>query len=353
LGVLAGHFNDFSMMLRDLMVRVKHETHSLEEGMVRLSANTEETAGAVRQISANIESLKQQALSQSASVTESSATVEQITKNISQLYRLIERQSDGVATSSSSIEEMVANIQSMTANIERMGSYYQKLLDKSDSGKSAIETVVKQVKDIGSLSESLQEANTLIAGIAAQTNLLAMNAAIEAAHAGEAGQGFAVVADEIRKLAENAAGQSKAIAKNIKSIRGGIEAVVSSSGTSARTFEDILEQIRVLSRLEEEVRYAMKEQSSGSSQILDSLANINDITSEVRLSAQEMQNGSNTVLLEMRRLLQLAGELENGMVEMAVGADEIQRAAQDNNDLSVQATTSVRTLKEETDKFKT
>jgi methyl-accepting chemotaxis protein len=353
LGLLAGHFNSFATVLRDLVQRVKTEADQLQEGFLRLSSNTEETAGAIRQITANIESIKQQTTNQSASVTGSSTNVEQINRSVSTLYRLIERQAEGVATSSSSIEEMVANIQSVTANIERMGGYYEKLLGKSESGKQAIETVAKQVKEIDGQSETLQEANSLIAGIAAQTNLLAMNAAIEAAHAGQAGMGFAVVADEIRKLAENAATQSKNISHNIKNIRSVINAVVDSSGTSARTFEDILEQIRILSRLEEEIRYAMQEQSTGSSQVLDSISNINEITTEVRESAEEMQDGSNTVLLEMRHLLQLASELDNGMTEMAAGAEEIRRAAEDTNDLSGQTSRSVRALKDEVDKFKT
>ncbi|HRW25789.1 MAG TPA: methyl-accepting chemotaxis protein, partial [Spirochaetia bacterium] len=271
LGQMAGFFNTFVDKLAGIMVRVKAEIGSLGDGMVQLASNTEETAGAIRQITANIESLKLQSINQSASVTESSATVEQIAKNIERLYRLIERQSEGVSSSSSSIEEMVASIQSVTANIERMGSYYEKLLGKSDAGRGAIETVVKQVRDIDAQSENLQAANQLIAGIAAETNLLAMNAAIEAAHAGEAGMGFAVVADEIRKLAENAAVQSKTIGQTIKGIRGVIEAVVASSGQSASTFDEILEQIRILSRLEEEIKYSMQEQSAGSSQILESL----------------------------------------------------------------------------------
>ena len=180
-----------------------------------------------------------------------------------------------------------------------------------------------------------------------------MNAAIEAAHAGEAGMGFAVVADEIRKLAENAATQSKTIGQNIKGIRGGINDVVTSSGTSASTFEEILEQIRILSRLEEEVKYSMQEQSAGSSQILESLASINEVTADVRQSAQEMQEGSNAVLLEMRRLLQLSSELENGMSEMAAGAGEIQRAAHDTNELTIAASRSVQSVSDEIGRFKT
>jgi len=353
LGQLTGYFNDFVTMLRGIIDRVKTEVHSLSEGMIQLSSNTEETAGAIRQITANIESLKIQSINQSSSVTESSNTVELIARNIVQLYKLIERQADGVASSSSAIEQMVASIQSVTGNIERMGTYYEKLLGKSDSGRGAIETVGTQIKEIDAQSENLEEANSLIAGIAAQTNLLAMNAAIEAAHAGEAGQGFAVVADEIRKLAENAALQSKTIARNIKGIRTTIDAVVSSSGLSARTFEEMLEQIRILSRLEEEIKYSMQEQSAGSVLILQSLAGINDVTADVRHSAQEMQDGSNTVLLEMRRLLQLSSELENGMSEMAAGAEEIRRAAQDTNDLSITAARSVQAVATEMTQFKT
>lgn len=353
LGLLAAYFNSFASTLQDLINQVKTETATLQNGFIKLSSNTEETAGAIRQITANIESIKAQTMNQNASVTGSSKSVERINHNVGTLHRLIEEQANGVASSSSSIEEMVANIQSVTANIERMGGYYEKLLGKSASGKQAIETVTKQVREIDSQSETLQEANGLIAGIAAQTNLLAMNAAIEAAHAGQAGRGFAVVADEIRKLAENAATQSKSISGNIRNIRSVINAVVASSGLSAHTFEDILEQIHILSRLEEEIRHSMNEQNSGSVQVVESISSINKITTEVKQAAQDMQENANAVLQEMRRLLQLSSELDNGMAEMAAGAEEIRRAAEDTSELSSQTSRSVQALRAEVDKFKT
>jgi len=353
LGLLSNYFNEFVGMLRGLLDRFKVEIRSLTDGMDRLSVTTSESAIAIRQIAGNIENFRQQTREQGSSVNESSQTLEQIARNILKLYKLIERQAESVSSSSSSIEQMVSSIQSVTANIERMGGYYEKLLGKSESGRSAIETVVKQVREIDSQSENLQEANSLIAGIAAQTNLLAMNAAIEAAHAGEAGQGFAVVADEIRKLAENAAGQSKTIAHNIKGIRSVINAVVDSSGMSARTFDEILEQIRVLSHLEAEIKYSMQEQSSGSVQILESLANINGVTSEVRTSAEEMQEASNSVLTVMKRLLESSDALEKGMAGIATGAEYIRRAAQDTSELAVAAAASVKTVAAETEQFKT
>ena len=351
LGKLASYFNDFIAMLQNLITAVKQQINGFKNLLSQLTCNTEETASAIREIAANIDHLRQETSAQSTSVNESSATMEQMTASINNLHELIEKQAESVSSSSSSIEEMVANIQSVTANIERIGTYYEKLMERSDAGKNAIDTVVQQIHDIDKQSGALQEANNLIAGIAAETNLLAMNAAIEAAHAGEAGRGFSVVADEIRKLAENASRQSKTIAQNIKSIRGVIGAVVTSSNTSAHTFEDIVDQIKQLSNLEEEIKYAMKEQSSGSNLILSSLADINAITSQVRKAASEMQSGTSVLINEIEQIKQLASEIENGMNEMLIGTQEIQSAAQDNSNLAVSADTDIKKLAELTEKF--
>jgi methyl-accepting chemotaxis protein len=353
IGRLAGHFNEFVGSLRSIIGSVQSEADKLNDATSTLTANMNETASAIQQITVNIEAMKLQAINESASVTESSATVEQIARNIDSLYRMIAKQADGVSSSSSSIEQMVANIQSVTRNVEQMGALYRRLLDRSDSGREVLRAVTLQVREVEDKSEALQDANSLIMSIAAQTNLLAMNAAIEAAHAGEAGAGFAVVADEIRKLAEIASRQSKAISVNVKSIRSSIQAIVDSSGRAETTFGDILAQIDQLNRLEEEVKASMLEQSSGSSLILDSLSDINSITTEVRESAHEMQEGSATVLNEMKRLIQISAELERGMSEMAQGAEEIRGAAVATNELAAEAAASVKQLHAETEKFKT
>jgi len=353
IGVMAGDFNVFTGVIRDLVNRVKEETRKINGNMDELAANMNDTTSAVQEIAATIDSIKQQGINQSASVSESSATVEEIAKRVGILTAAIERLAENVSLSGSSTEEMVANVQSVTANVESMGAYYQRLQSHSNEGRETIRRLSAQAKDIVQQSNSLQEANALISGIASQTNLLAMNAAIEAAHAGEAGRGFSVVADEIRKLAENAAIQSKAVTRNINSIRHAIEAVVSSSVDTEKAFEEIVEQIAVLSNLEEEVKNAMREQSEGSSQIVEALSGMNSVTSEVKTEATAMREGSATVLEEMNRLLRLTSELENGMAEMASGAAQIRAAASATNSLSIRAVESVKALAGETEKFKT
>jgi methyl-accepting chemotaxis protein len=239
--------------------------------------------------------------------------MDQITVNIGVLKDDIGVQSQSVAHSSAAIEEMVASIGSITDRFEQMGAFFGKLLDASDAGRNKLTAMHGLIGDISRESTSLHEANTVISTIASQTNLLAMNAAIEAAHAGEAGKGFAVVADEIRKLAEMSAGQSKEIAGDVKSISRAIDAVVQSSNETEAAFLNIVEMITTLNEIESEIRQAMIEQNAGSRQVIDALGRINDVTHRVRSGSAEMTTGCQAVSDELKRLLAISQSLRESM----------------------------------------
>ncbi len=352
LGELAEHFNGFQNELAALVRDVKETTESLKETGTELSATMEQTASAAVQISANVESIKKRTIDQSAGATESSATVERISENLKSLSNIISRQAESVANSSASIEEMVANVRSVTRNVEHMGDEYTKLVDSAGTGRTLVDRTVTEVKRIAERSDRLRDANSLIASIAAQTNLLAMNAAIEAAHAGDAGLGFAVVADEIRKLAENAAKQSKAIAADVREIAGAINDVVDSSGEAASSFANVVSQIELLHNLEEEIKLSMSEQSAGSAQVLESLNQINEITSEVLRGATEMGEGSDAILGEMRRLLDASVEIEKSMSEISLGASEVSQASTAAADLTVKNKDGINAVSESMGRFK-
>jgi methyl-accepting chemotaxis protein len=166
------------------------------------------------------------------------------------------------------VEEILANIQSILTLSQTSQKKVQALGEVTANGLSNLESVVSLITTVTDQSEKLQEANKLISQIASQTSLLAMNAAIEAAHAGEAGRGFAVVADEIRKLADNATNQSKAIKQGIKEVVTSIVQVNEVSQGTQSSFKKVSEEMQAVQGASAEIEAAMEEQTKGGQEIL-------------------------------------------------------------------------------------
>ncbi len=139
-----------------------------------------------------------------------------IAENINSLENMIEMQASGVTQASAAVEEMIGNISSVNNSVEKMANSFATLGKTTNEGIMRQSSVAQYVQQVAEQSKTLQDANTAIANVASQTNLLAMNAAIEAAHAGEAGKGFSVVADEIRNLSVTSSEQSKKIGLELK-----------------------------------------------------------------------------------------------------------------------------------------
>ncbi|MDR2717712.1 MAG: methyl-accepting chemotaxis protein [Treponema sp.] len=352
IGTVGEFFDRTFDKIKNLIVTIKEQTKKLHEISNSLTSNMTETAAAVNQITANIQSIKGRAINQSASVTETNATMEQVITNINKLNGHVENQSGNVSQVSSAIEEMVANVNSVTNTLVNNTENVQTLKEAAEVGRSGLQEVATDIQEIARESEGLLEINAVMENIASQTNLLSMNAAIEAAHAGEVGKGFAVVADEIRKLAESSSEQSKTIVTVLKKITGSITKITRSTESVLNKFEAIELGVKIVSDQEENIRNAMEEQGEGSKQVLRSAGSLSEITQQVKGGSNEMLEGSKEVINESQNLEKVTQEITGGMNEMASGAEQVNAAVNQVNEISVKNREAIDILLREISRFK-
>ena len=352
ISLLIESVNRFIAKFRSIMTTVKQSEEELEGAGSTLSSEISSTTSTIEQMSNSISIVNNQVQQQTENVESSASAIAEITRNIDSLENMIQGQAASVVQASAAVEEMIGNINSVDRSVVKMSSEFNSLETDTKNGIEMNSTVNSLIQRIADQSSSMVDANSIIQNIAEQTNLLAMNAAIEAAHAGDAGKGFSVVADEIRKLAETSAEQSNKIGIELNNIQAGIKQVVDASLESEKSFQAVSTKIIFTGELVSQIKGAMEEQQSGSQQIMEALQAMNNSTSEVRGAAEEMTHGGEAIMKDVHELQESMSNIQTAISEINSGTSYVKDTTKKLNDVSSMLTESITKIGNDVNKFK-
>lgn len=341
---LAANCNAVITSLNNLVSQLQGETGILNETGNELSTKMENHVGVLDATAAQISEISDHITEQTSKVESITNGMQSVEAEIDSLEKKLSMQSQAISQSSSVIEEITANIRSVDQNVSEILMEYKKLVAEADEGQQQQKSVTTQIGNIEQQSDNLMNANAAIASIAKQTNLLAMNAAIEASHAGEAGKGFAVVAAEIRTLAETSARQSDSISHLLQGIRESITGIVDSSKKSAANFASVSEKIMRLEQLISEVQGGMNEERIGAENILNAMVTLEGTTKDINQASAHMKGESALVFEDIQMLKELAEKTHSKSSDVTTQMSEMKEtasAAANASDRNLSATSKV------------
>ena len=302
------------------------KNYSLDTGDISKRINDE-----TLKINNDMESLDSQISEVSSAVTEILATIENLVSHIA-------GQSSAVSQTSAAIEEMSASVNSIAKIANDKSKATDGLITTVETGRAKVSMSNEHIKKVSADIDNMMNIIGVINSIAAQTNLLAMNAAIEAAHAGEYGRGFAVVADEIRKLAESSSSNAKVISASLKDVEGKMKDVLESGEDSDKAFVNVANEVTDFVNAFTEISNSTSEVSEGNKEILnatDSLMQISqeisDGSREIKLSSQDINNSVNTIKDASSRVTDKISNVKSGLNAITIAQKDIEKTVEWNS----------------------
>ncbi|MBQ5384488.1 MAG: hypothetical protein IIU46_08580 [Treponema sp.] len=325
-GLLMMDMNSFFAVTKHLLSDIAESTDISLKTANQFSEKMELTSKTVGEINRNVSNVNERVEKQSSGVERSTMAVHNMISNLEELKEKISAQVAGVSNSSGAVEEMVSNINSVSAILEMNSQNVDSLKMQTELGRQKVLEAAKLSEEIKDQSKGLMEASGIIQSIASQTNLLAMNAAIEAAHAGESGKGFAVVADEIRKLATQSDQQGKKISGNLNQLQQCINEVVENTNEVRSQFDIIFSLTDTVKNQEIIIKGAMDEQTAGSNLVLQSMSNIKESTDVVKNNSEEIFLDGQRIKKEMKALEEATADIGDAMKLVSEGTAGITEA---------------------------
>jgi methyl-accepting chemotaxis protein len=288
-----------------------------------LHLSIQESSEGLGVIARNMESVQNKADVQVDSVMQTAESVEGIIGHIRSLENAVDIQAETISRSSESIERMVEDIGSVRSVVHRAHETTGSLSKSSEAGRKLLANLTEELTRIADQSLFLEKANAALVNIAAQTNILAMNAAIEAAHAGETGRGFAVVAGEVRSLAELSNKESASISAEIKNMRDGIEKMRQVSGGTVETLGSMFTEVTNMQASFTTVTEAVEAQASNGARVLGDLSGLRETAEQVRTGSHEIKKESNAIHNIVENLKSISKDVNDSVLDVQKASRKI------------------------------
>ena len=350
--LLARDFNATFSTIAQSIQKVKGSANEMAEAGHSLAEHTATSTGTLTQMDSGITVIQGQASAQDAAVSEMVSAVDAITGAIESVAESAESQSSSVDESVRAVKKITDNIDSVAGLFDQSGALLEGMVSQTVEGRERLSQVTATIAQLTEKSSSILETSKVIQTIANQTNLLAMNAAIEAAHAGESGKGFAVVADEIRKLAENSSREGKRAAAVIKESLEIINGMTEAGDTLGEAFDKVFDCADKLRVHENSMAETMRSQRESGTEVLNAVRAISEASGRTRTSSKECVGKGQLLSEKLTQLDSVVESIQKGIYSMISGVQSISTSMREMDAVAQQNKENIGTLLEEMNQFK-
>ncbi len=338
-GVLISSVNTLIEKLSSMIKDLQAETHAVTESAGIISKSARYATGAIGVMNHSLQHIDENSKKQDELVAVTGENLEMLADSIDTVKLHVTQQTEAVQSISTAISKMTDSISSVAHTAKQAQEVSQGLSERSDIGNAAVEHAVSTMKEIQIVSAEVRKLLKVIQGIASQTNLLSMNAAIEAAHAGEFGAGFAVVADEVRSLASSSSSSARDIQVKIKEMMekttAGVEAITS-AGTA---FQGIRDNVIENAALVKNIYDAMIAQNQGAAdtkqaadELVEAIHAIRDLAEEETEGAMKLRESMDAVVAASKSTVAAVQESMEATANMKVTVEKVDKSAEGNKE---------------------